>query len=186
VSGHHPWPPPSRRRIATDDRLYLHFDRHKPKFLVVADDLPFAESVSWAGLGLGLIHVDTDAVLYEDLHKLLHSLLGNECRGLYMDKAYRTKEGSAYGRMIRYGDKEAQLREGCVDLPLFDVDAIEVEDGRVVALVELKHVGERLTQAQRKVIRACRQMGIEYIEDVHEEEMPPDIFEPGEGEELVR
>jgi hypothetical protein len=158
-----------RRRIATEDRLYLHFDQCEPKFLVVADDLPFAESFSWAGLGLGLISIDSEKVEYENLHPFLHAMLGNECRGLILTKPYRTKEGSAYGRMIRYGGQDADHPNGCIDLPLIDVDAIEVEDGRVVALVELKHRGERLTQAQRRVIRACRAMGIEYVEDVKED-----------------
>jgi hypothetical protein len=159
-----------RRRIATEDRVYLHFDRCMPKFIVVADDLPFAESFSWAGLGLGLIVIDTDKVEYENLHALLHAMLGNECRGFTMSKPYRSKNGSAYGRMIRFGDGTAEEPQGCVDLPLFDVDAIEVEDGRVVALVEEKYPGERLTTAQRRVIRNARRMGIEYIEDTKEAE----------------
>lgn len=154
-----------RRRIATEDRLYLHFDRCEPKFLVVADDLPFAESYSWAGLGLGMIVVDTSKVNYESLHALLHAMLGNTCRGYAMTRPYRTKEGSAYGRMIRQGTGTAEAPHGCIDLPLFDVDAIEVEDGRVVALVEEKFPGEKLTDAQRRVIRNARRMGIEYLEE---------------------
>lgn len=157
-----------RERVETEDRLYLHFDRCKPKFLVVADDKELAESLSWAPLGLGMLSIDTNEATYEQLHPFLHALLGNKCREFVMDKPYRTKEGSTYGRMIRYGGGDADSPNGCVDLPLFDVDAIEVEDGRVVALVELKHRGERLTQAQRRVIRNCRAMGIEYLEDVKE------------------
>src|SRR5215207_7701117 len=161
----------TRRRILTEDKVYLHFDRGKPKFLVVADS-PELHKLGWRDLDpLGVIFVDTSKLIYETFHALLHSMLGNTCRERHVTSGYRTKEGSAYGRLIRYGDGDEGAPHGCFDLPLFDVDAVEVDDrDNVVALVELKHRGERTTYAQRTVINACRRLGVGYIEDINERE----------------
>jgi len=157
-------------RIETADKVYLHFDRGEPKFLVVAD-APELRDLGWRELEpLGVIFVDTSKLIYENFHALLHAMLGNTCRDRHVTSGYRTKEGSAYGRLIRYGDGDEGAPHGCFDLPLFDVDEIEVDDhGNVVALVELKHRGERLTHAQRTVIKACRRLGVEYVEDINGE-----------------
>jgi hypothetical protein len=184
----------NRKRISTEDVLYLHFDRFVPKLLVVADNPILADGLDWNDLGLPVVSIDTEVVDYDGLHVILHALLGNECGGNVTKKPYRTKEGSAYGRMIRHGGKDSNSLNGCLDLPLFDVDAIEVEDGHVVALVELKHQTERTTKAQRVVIGRCRDLGIEYLEEYHDprdyrpggEHGFDDPFEPGESEDLRR
>jgi hypothetical protein len=158
----------ARERVSTEDTLYLHFDRFVPKLLVVADNGPLADDFAWQDVKLPVVHIDTATIDYDTLHVLLHALVGNECGGNTTKKPYRTKEGSAYGRMIRCGGKESTDLNGCLDLPLFDVDAIEVEDGHVVALVEQKHRNERTTRAQRVVISRCRDLGIEHLEEFHD------------------
>jgi hypothetical protein len=157
-----------RRRIETDDRVFLHFHNCEPKLLVVTDKV-LAETYDWSPVRMPVVAIDEELIEYESWHPMLHALLENDCKGEFTRKPYRTKRGSTYGRMIRHGHKgesNGDIR-GCRDTPMFDVDAIEVEDGKVVALVELKHRHERMTKAQRLVIGFCRDEGIDYIEDEH-------------------
>jgi hypothetical protein len=154
-----------RHRIVTEDSVWLHFDNCEPKVLVVTD-ATLAE-LDWSPVLMPVVALDEETIDYEQWHPILHVLCENECKGNKTRKPYRSKRGSVYGRMIRHGHKTSDEINGCADTPMFDCDAIEIEDGKVVALVEMKHKSERLTKAQRLVINACRDAGIEYIEDEH-------------------
>lgn len=154
-----------RQRIDTEDIVYLHFHSNEPKFIAVCD--PKLAELDWSQVLMPVVEIDECAIRYDEWHPIIHMLCENTCKGNHTRKPYRSKRGSLYGRMIRHGSKTGNELLGCADTPLNDIDFIEVESGYVVALGEYKRPHERLTKSQRLVIDACRDAGIEFIEDEH-------------------
>jgi hypothetical protein len=160
--------------VNTEGRLYVLVHSYRAKALVIAEPIPELDNVYWMAplkAGLQIFNYGHWPREYAALHPWLHRVLGNTCQGRTHTVKQRNGVYTQFGGLVRLGYEGDLQRDpntgapiilGCFDTPCMDVDAVEVEDGQIVGLVELKGRGERTTQFQRGVLKNARAAGLPY------------------------